>query len=202
MTNIQQGMSNVQVSQRHHWILDIRFFSLSIIIFFYAESIMKTAYIGIGSNLGDKLAHCNNAIERLKKIEHCLLTGQSGWYSTEPVGVEDQDWYINGVAVVETSLAAGSLLQRLLEIEKDMGRVRRKRWDSREIDLDILLFDEEIIKKEDLIIPHPRLHERRFVLAPLAALAPGLVHPIMGLTMEELLCRLPKDEHRVVPIKV
>jgi len=163
---------------------------------------MKTAYIGIGSNLGDKLGHCQKAIERLNKLEDCRVTGQSGWYSTEPVGVEDQDWYLNGVAVLETALAPRSLLQQLLTIEKDMGRVRRKRWDAREIDLDILLFGEEIVQTEDLVIPHPRLHERRFVLAPLAALAPGLHHPILGLAMEELLIRLPKDGQRIVPIKV
>jgi 2-amino-4-hydroxy-6-hydroxymethyldihydropteridine diphosphokinase len=174
----------------------------AIVEFLYVDAIMKTAYIGIGSNLGDKLGYCQKAIEKLNKLEDCLVTGQSGWYSTEPVGVEDQDWYLNGVALLETALAPRSLLQHLLTIEKDMGRVRRKRWDAREIDLDILLFGDDIVQTEDLVIPHPRLHERRFVLAPLAALSPGLLHPISGLTMEELLIRLPKDEQRIFPIKV
>lgn len=148
---------------------------------------VKTAYIGIGSNLGDKLGNCLKAIGLIHEIPGCGLMAQSYFYRTEPVGVKDQDWYVNGVIGLKTGISAQNLLKALLAIEDNMGRERRGKWAPRTIDLDILLFGEEIINDEDLIIPHPYMHLRRFVLVPMVQLAPALAHPILGKTMAQLL---------------
>lgn len=158
---------------------------------------MKTAYIGIGSNLGDRHQNCLTALDMLQKTPGCKLTGHSDWYWTEPVGVMDQERYVNGVASISTELSAHDVLKMLLAIEQDMGRIRRKRWESRMIDLDLLLFGLEVINDEHLTIPHPLMHERRFVLVPLVQLEPNLTHPSLGLTMSELLARLPEDSQEV-----
>ena len=138
---------------------------------------MATAYIGIGSNLGDKRQNCLKAVEMIGQIHGCELRGCSDWYLTKPVGVEDQDWYVNGAVVLSTSMGAQQLLGRLMAIEADMGRVRRQRWESRIIDLDILLFGREVVDQENLTIPHPLMHLRKFVLVPMVELAPDLIHP-------------------------
>jgi 2-amino-4-hydroxy-6-hydroxymethyldihydropteridine diphosphokinase len=133
----------------------------------------------------------------LQKSPGCNLTGHSNWYWTEPVGVKDQERYVNGVASLSTELSAHDLLKTLLAIEQDMGRIRRKRWESRNIDLDLLLYGREVIKEKHLTVPHPLMHERRFVLVPLVELEPNLTHPSLGLTMSELLARLPEDGQEV-----
>lgn len=147
----------------------------------------KTAYIGIGSNIGNKLENCLKAIGLIDRVPGCGLVAQSGFFRTEPVGVKGQDWYVNAVISVSADISAQYLQRNLLDIEKSMGRERRRKWDSRTIDLDILLFGEEIINMEDLTIPHPLMHLRRFVLVPMVQLAPHLVHPILGKTMAQLL---------------
>ena len=167
---------------------------------------MKTAYIGIGSNLGDRHQNCLRAIEMMREIPGCEVPEISGWYSTRPVGVEGQEWYQNGVACLLTRISARELLASLLSIEERMGRVRRERvrtgrWEPRVVDLDILLFGGDVIETEDLKVPHRLMHLRRFVLVPLAQLAPNLIHPILGLTITELLMRLPEDGQEVVAIK-
>jgi 2-amino-4-hydroxy-6-hydroxymethyldihydropteridine diphosphokinase len=133
----------------------------------------------------------------LRKSRECKLTGHSGWYLTEPVGVKDQEQYVNGVASVSTELSANDLLRMLLAIEQDMGRVRRTRWESRIIDLDLLLYGREVIKEKHLTVPHPLMHLRRFVLVPMVELEPNLTHPSLGLTMSELLAQLPEDGQEV-----
>ena len=162
---------------------------------------MKTAYIGIGSNLGDKQDNCLKAIEKIKQIPDSELTGISGWYLTKPVGVEGQDWYMNGVASLATSLSAQDLLSALLTIEADMGRVRKQRWESRIMDLDLLLLGQEIIDEGSLTVPHPLMHLRKFVLIPMAQLAPDLIHPSLKVTMAELLLTIPEDGQVVIPIE-
>ncbi|UCB50645.1 MAG: 2-amino-4-hydroxy-6-hydroxymethyldihydropteridine diphosphokinase [Deltaproteobacteria bacterium] len=160
-----------------------------------------TAYIGIGSNLEDKRHNCLTAVERVEQIPGSALTGRSDWYLTRPVGVKGQDWYVNGVVSISTKIPPRDLLGRLLAIESDMGRVRRKRWESRIIDLDILLYGHEIIKEEDLTVPHPLMHLRKFVLVPLVQLAPDLIHPSLGVTIAELLRRMTNNGQEVIPLE-
>ena len=161
------------------------------------QSQMNRAYIGIGSNLGDRHQNCLMAVDMLQKTPGCKLTGHSDWYVTEPVGVKEQERYINGVALISTELSAHDLLKTLLAIEQNMGRVRRKRWESRIIDLDLLLYGREVINEKHLTVPHPLMHVRRFVLVPLVELEPNLIHPSLGLTMSELLAQLPEDDQEV-----
>ena len=164
-------------------------------------TVMTTVYIGIGSNLGDRQENCLRAVERLDRMAGCRISACSEWFLTKPVGVESQEWYVNGVASLTTDTSPQDLLKRLLAIEADMGRVRRERWGPRNIDLDILLFGREIIRESNLKIPHPRMHLRRFVLEPMTQLAPDLVHPVLGLSMKMLLNNLPDDDQVVTRIK-
>ena len=163
---------------------------------------MTTAYIGIGSNLGDKRHNCLTAIERIEQIPGCQVTGCSDWYLTKPVGVEGQEWYVNGVVSLSTKMPPRDLMRRLLRIESDMGRIRTKRWEPRIIDLDILLYGHEIINEEDLTVPHPLMHLRKFVLVPLVQLAPDLIHPSLGVSMVELLRRMQNNGQEVAPLEV
>ncbi len=121
----------------------------------------------------------------------CNVIARSTLFKTEPEGVTEQPWYVNCIAQIAATKSPLELLKGLLKIESAMGRVRRKRWEVRIIDLDILLFGQEIIKSHSLIIPHPLMHKRRFVLEPLVQLAPHLVHPVFKLTMQELYNKLP-----------
>jgi len=155
-------------------------------------------YIGIGSNLGNALGNCLRAIEAITSEGRNRLLKCSPLYRTEPVGKEDQDWFVNGAAAVETSLKPRELMDFLLSIEKTMGRERGERWGPRVIDLDILFYDETVIKEGDLQIPHPRLHERRFVLVPLQDIAPNFCHPLLAKTISQILSEL-KDGKKVLP---
>lgn len=162
---------------------------------------METAYIGIGSNLGDPLRRCLEAVDRIGKVPNCSVLDRSGWYRTEPVRVKGQNWYVNGVISLSTGLSARELMSNLLAIEADMGRVRKKRWEPRVIDLDILLFGREIIREPGLTIPHPLMHTRRFVMAPMVDLAPDLIHPSLGKSMIRLLHEIPADEQIIRPVE-
>ncbi len=147
-------------------------------------------YIAIGSNQGDAAANCRQAIQIIAADgRNCLLKG-SPFYRTEPVGVKDQEWFVNGAIAVESSMGAKELLDFLLAIEKRMGRVRTIRWGPRLIDLDILFYGDKIIQEEGLTIPHPLLHERKFVLLPLQDIAPHFKHPILEKTVSQLLGEL------------
>jgi len=160
-----------------------------------------TAYIGIGSNLGDRHQNCLQAVDRLRRIPDVEVTGVSGWYLTKPVGVDGQDWYVNGVVSLDVTASPQELLKRLMGVEQAMGRVRKERWGPRVIDLDILLFGKKDIHENNLIVPHPFMHVRRFVLVPMAELAPGVIHPTIGATMTQLLKGLPDDGQEVVPLE-
>ena len=149
------------------------------------------AYIGIGSNLGDKSFHCRYAINQIDTVPGCHVIARSTLFKTEPEGVTKQPWYVNCIAQIAVTKSPFELLKGLMNIESAMGRVRRKRWEARIIDLDILLFGQEVRESQNLIIPHPLMHKRRFVLEPLAQLAPDLVHPVFKVTIQELLNRLP-----------
>jgi 2-amino-4-hydroxy-6-hydroxymethyldihydropteridine diphosphokinase len=114
------------------------------------------------------------------------IVRQSSWYLTRPWGLDDPEWFVNGVALLETGLSPRELLATLLEIENRLGRVRTHKWGPRTIDLDILFYDDRVIGEEDLVIPHPELGHRRFVLEPLAEIVPDLRHPVLRKTILEL----------------
>jgi len=155
-------------------------------------------HIGIGSNLGDRRANTAEAIEKVSKLPGTRVVRASSLYESEPLG-NAKTWFVNSVIEVDTDLGPEVLLKKLKAIEEAMGRkrVKGKRWGSRIIDLDILLFDEDIIDKRTLKIPHPEMHKRRFVLLPLAELAPQVVHPQLGQTVSTMLATV-KDDKRVV----
>lgn len=155
---------------------------------------MHVAYIGFGSNIGDRLAHIQNAIHAVSKTEEITLHKISSVYKTDPVGYEAQSEFLNGVAAIQTSLPPLPLLHTLKNIETTIGRRHRIRWGPREIDLDILIYGDLCLQTEKLVIPHPEMHRRRFVLAPLAEIAPDLVHPVFQETVQTLLERLEHDQ--------
>jgi 2-amino-4-hydroxy-6-hydroxymethyldihydropteridine diphosphokinase len=154
-------------------------------------------HIGIGSNLGDRRANTAEAIERVLQLPGTRVVRASSLYESEPLG-NAKTWFVNSVIEVETELLPDALLKKLQAIEEAMGRkrVKGKRWGSRIIDLDILLFDQDVIDKRNLKIPHPEMHKRRFVLLPLAELAPHVVHPQLGQSISTLLATV-KDDKRV-----
>jgi len=148
----------------------------------------------MGSNIGDKLLRCREAIAEILRIDHHRLLARSSFYKTKPVGYTAQDWFVNGVIKIETDLAAHELLQSLKGIEARMGRRETFRWGPRTIDLDLLFYDQDKVESDDLCLPHPRLHERQFVLIPLAEIDPGLKHPVFGKSIAELLESLREDQ--------
>lgn len=151
---------------------------------------MSIAYIGLGSNVGDRVASVYKAIEEIENIPGTKVLAVSSLYKTEPVGDIEQDWFVNAVTKVETSLSPRELLNTLLDVERSLGRVREVKWGPRVIDLDILLYDGLLIDEDGLVIPHPYLHERGFVLAPLTEIAPELIHPGLKKSMSELFNKL------------
>jgi 2-amino-4-hydroxy-6-hydroxymethyldihydropteridine diphosphokinase len=159
------------------------------------------SYIGIGSNLGNPVEMCLDAVRRIASVDGIALLRCSSLYRTEPFGLKNQDWFVNAVAEVRTSLSARKLLQTLMQIEREMGRVREIHWGPRVIDLDILLFGQEVIKEDDLVIPHPELHKRRFVLVPLNEIASYAIHPAFGVSVKGLMQRL-QDDSRVERISI
>ena len=143
-------------------------------------AVTTTAFVGIGSNLGDREAHLSRAIELLSAEDAIEVSGVSQIRETEPVGPVEQGPFLNAAVQVETELAPRELLDRLLDIERRMGRVRRERFGPRTIDLDLLLYGDEVVEEPGLTVPHPRLKERRFALEPLSDLDPGLTIPGAG----------------------
>jgi 2-amino-4-hydroxy-6-hydroxymethyldihydropteridine diphosphokinase len=150
----------------------------------------NTAIIGIGSNVGDKIANCEAAIIRLEACTENRILGRSSLYKTEPVGYVEQDFFINCVIKVETKLAPDELLGCLKKLEKALGRKETFCWGPRIIDLDVLFFNGEEYRSADLQIPHPRVHERAFVLVPLCEIDPDLFHPALKKTARRLLADL------------
>jgi 2-amino-4-hydroxy-6-hydroxymethyldihydropteridine diphosphokinase len=150
---------------------------------------MNKAYIAFGSNIGDRYRAVEDALFKVEQ-RGMKITNKSKIYETEPYGYTDQPPFINGAIEVETDLSCRKLLETLLSIESELGRVREIRWGPRIIDLDILLYNREIHDEQDLKVPHPDMQNRDFVLKPLADLCPDYVHPIFNKTIGELLTEL------------
>lgn len=158
-----------------------------------------TAYIGAGSNLGNKLLNCKNGIASLIKSGNAVLEDQSRFYKTEPVDYAAQDWFINCVVKIETTLDPFALLTTLKSIERGIGRVvDTVRFGPRILDLDILLVDGLVIDSPKLVVPHPRMHQRRFVLRPICDIDATLMHPVLMKNMQSLLQMLDETKQKVV----
>lgn len=156
------------------------------------------AYIGVGSNLEEPLRQSRLALKSLASMNDTRLLRASALYRTEPVGVREQDPFVNAVAEIRTELSPRKLLETLKAIEQRMGRRESLRWGPRVIDLDILLYGQDIVQEDDLVIPHPELHKRRFVLVPLCEIAAYAIHPAFGISMQGLLNRLENDDRGAV----
>lgn len=158
-------------------------------------------YLSIGSNLGDKQGHCKKALSEIEQRGIGRIVERSPLYRTEPVDYLDQDWFVNGAVAIETDLEPRDLLCQLQTIQADLGtRAKTVRFGPRTIDLDILLFEDRVIKDDDLVIPHERMHDRAFVLIPLCDIAPDLVHPVFQTSMAGLLAALDTAHQGVIPL--
>lgn len=147
------------------------------------------AYLSLGSNIGNRESYLGDAIARLRALGR--VAAVSSLYETEPVEFTDQPWFLNCVVLLETNATPAELLANLLAIEQEMGRVRTQKKGPRTIDIDILLFGETVLDTPELTVPHPAMHQRRFVLEPLAEIAPEAWHPGLKKTIRTLLEELP-----------
>jgi 2-amino-4-hydroxy-6-hydroxymethyldihydropteridine diphosphokinase len=163
------------------------------------SDVSHTAYLSLGSNLDDRAANLEEAIRRLEAFGR--ITAKSSVYETEPMEIESQPWFLNCAIAMETGMAAQPFLATALAIEQSMGRRRILSKGPRTIDIDILLFDNSVEDSATLTIPHPALHQRRFVLEPLAEIAPDLRHPILKKTVREMLNGLPPYSGTVRKLK-
>ena len=153
-----------------------------------------TAYIAVGANLGDRAKTIRAALDALATSPAISIIRVSRLIETAAVGgPPNSPPYLNAAAELHTTLGSHALLHRTLEIEKNLGRVRRQKWEPRPIDIDLLLFGDQIISSQELVIPHPLMHERRFVLEPLAEIAPEAVHPTLQMTIAGLLQNLDRQ---------
>ncbi|MDQ3021420.1 MAG: 2-amino-4-hydroxy-6-hydroxymethyldihydropteridine diphosphokinase [Bacteroidota bacterium] len=158
---------------------------------------MVTAYLGLGSNVGERISFIENAVLEIGKIKDTVIIKSSAIYETEPWGNIKQDDYLNSVIEIETRLKAEALLMELKNIEKRLGRIDNKRWSEREIDIDLLFYGEEIIENDLIKLPHRQIENRRFVLIPMNEIAQCFIHPVFKKTISQLL-NDTKDELNVV----
>jgi 2-amino-4-hydroxy-6-hydroxymethyldihydropteridine diphosphokinase len=154
--------------------------------------VRKTVYLSLGSNLGDRAANLRAALERLGELG--TVEAVSGFYETEPVGETAQPWFLNCAVKFDTEKKPRQLISGILNLEQTMGRQRKQKNGPRIIDIDILLFGTSVIDTAFLTVPHPRLHERRFVLEPLAEIAPDVRHPVFKQTIRQLRDALPPGQ--------
>jgi 2-amino-4-hydroxy-6-hydroxymethyldihydropteridine diphosphokinase len=150
------------------------------------------AYLSLGSNVGNRENHLREAIQRLETAGHVMSV--SSFYETEPVEFTDQGWFLNCAVALETEQTPEQLMAALLQIEQEMGRRRTQKKGPRNIDIDILLFGDVVIDATELSIPHPAMQQRRFVLEPLAEIAPDVRHPVLKKTVRELVDGLPDGQ--------
>ncbi len=146
----------------------------------------ETVYLSLGSNLGNRVANLEQALHVLPN-DYLTVCTVSSMFETEPVGYQEQPWFLNMALAAETRLSPRELLERCLEVERRLGRVRSIAGGPRTVDIDILLFGNRVIREEDLVIPHPRMIERRFVLQPLSEIAPFAHHPVLDQAVRSLL---------------
>lgn len=170
--------------------------------YFQRTKLLHIAYISVGSNIGNKLENCKKGVDALIRSDSVTLKTQSPCYKTDPVDYLNQDWFINYVIKIETSIDPFELLNRLKSIQRDAGRIRDEiRFGPRILDMDIILFDDKIIKTTTLTIPHPRMHKRRFVLQPVCDIDPEIIHPVFKKNMNYLLDSLDDEGQGIAEYK-
>ncbi len=160
---------------------------------------MPLAYLGLGSNIGNRIGYIRRSLVALSRLPKTKVTKVSSLYETEPYGKKEQPWFINIVVEVSTELSPLELFKKCKSIENKLGRQKREKWAEREIDIDILLYDEIIFSTPELQIPHPDMHNRRFVLIPLSEIAPNIIHPVFKKSVSELLIEC-KDTTKIIHI--
>ena len=147
-------------------------------------------YLGLGSNLGDKQKHITEAISKISKLKSVEITKTSSIIATKPYGKTDQPDFLNCVIETDTNLLPEDFLEKCLNIENQLGRIRKDKWGPRTIDIDLLFYGDKIINTELLVLPHPELHKRKFVLTSLNELCPDLVHPILNKKIKDIFVEL------------
>ena len=157
------------------------------------DKLLTESAIALGSNIGDSLRTLEAAIETLAQTPGISLSAKSSWYKTKPVGPPQPD-YLNGCAILQVEMNPQMLLETLLQIEQQFGRIRQERWGPRLLDLDLLLYDGLVLDTPNLQIPHPRMKERAFVLVPLTEIAPDWVEPISGSAIKDLVTKVDCSE--------
>ncbi|MBT8332337.1 MAG: 2-amino-4-hydroxy-6-hydroxymethyldihydropteridine diphosphokinase [Deltaproteobacteria bacterium] len=163
---------------------------------------MHIAYISVGSNLGDRLQNCRQGITALTRRGDSRILAQSRMYMTEPVDYEDQDWFINMAVKLETTKDPFELLDTIKSVQRAAGRKHDEiRFGPRVLGLDIIFFDDLVLDSDRLVVPHPRMHQRRFVLKPICDIDPTIIHPLLKKDMQSLLDGLAEDEQKVIEFK-
>jgi 2-amino-4-hydroxy-6-hydroxymethyldihydropteridine diphosphokinase len=163
--------------------------------------LQNVAYVAVGANLGEPLHNCRRAVELLQQREDLTLAAVSRYYRTAPVGYPDQDWFVNLAVKLTTSLSPQTLLDVLQRIEKDLGKTKPAvRFGPRRMDLDVIFFNDFVIQTPRLVIPHPRMHLRRFVLQPLCDIDPDFVHPVRHKKLSVLLADLDETVQQVTAV--
>ncbi|PIQ97054.1 MAG: 2-amino-4-hydroxy-6-hydroxymethyldihydropteridine diphosphokinase [Nitrospinae bacterium CG11_big_fil_rev_8_21_14_0_20_56_8] len=155
---------------------------------------IHSGFVGLGSNLGSPVDNCRRALDLLSKQASIGIVNRSSFYRTSPVGKTDQDWFVNAVARFETPLSPEEILDLFLNLEIELGRKRREKWGPREIDLDLLFYDDRVSQAGNLILPHPEIERRAFVLIPMNEIAPEWVHPVLKKTIRDLVTTLAEDQ--------